>query len=111
MVKRYEISGSTANGSYETDLMDPDHSECELSSITFFDGSGQQVTPSAGTVVFTGTPDGQNYRDIHDGSFNAASAYDPARTAPYAEGLMVKAKLTLSGVVGAVTFKAVAWRR
>lgn len=108
---RYTISGSTANGDYLCGMMGAELYQCELSSIQFFDQNGAQVTPSAGAVVFTGTPDGLNWRNIHGGSFLAADAYKPDRVPPYAEGLMVYAKITLSGVTGASTFSATLWRR
>jgi hypothetical protein len=110
MTIRYEIKGSVSDGEYFTNEMDAGFKSCELSSIRFFDAGGAQVTPSAGAVAFTGTADGVNYRDIQGGSFNAADAYQAGRTPPYAEGLMVKAKLTLTGVTGADTFSAIAWR-
>lgn len=110
MTVRFEIQGQVANGDYFTDEMDAGFKACELSSIRFFDAGGAQVTPSAGTVAFTGTADGVNYRDIQDGSFNAADAYQASRTPPYAEGLMIKAKVTLTGITGAASFVAVVWR-
>lgn len=110
MAMRYEITGPVANGDYFTDEMDASFKACELSSIRFFDGAGVQVTPSAGTVVFSGTPDGVNYRQVVDGTFNAADAYSFERTPPYAEGLMIRARINLSGIGGAVTFSAIVWR-
>ena len=110
MTIRYNIGGAVANGDYLTEDMDAGFSQCELSSIRFFNSAGLQVTPSGGTVNFTGTPDMVNYRDIDYGSFLAADAYSVSRTPPYAQGLMVRGKLTLSGVTGADTFTAIVWR-
>lgn len=110
MAMRYEIRGTVSNGEYVSEEMGAALSECELSSIRFFDAAGRQVTPSAGTVTFAGSPDGQNWRNIVDGSFAAADAYSPTRAVPYAEGLMVRAKVTLAGVTGAQRFVATVWR-
>jgi len=110
MVMRYTITGPVADGSYTSDAMNASYSRCELSYIRFFDSNGAQVTPSAGTVVFSGSPDGVNYRDIEGGSFMASSAYSGSRVPPYGEGLMVNARITLAGVAGASTFEAVVWR-
>ena len=110
MTVRYNISGLVADGDYLTGDMDAGFSQCELSSIRFFNALGQQVTPGGGTVKFSGTPDMVNYRDVDGGSFLAANAYSVSRTPPYAQGLMVKGKINLAGVTGAVTFKAVVWR-
>lgn len=110
MVMRYTISGLVTDGDYFSGLMDAAHSQCELASIRFFDAGGVQVTPSAGSVVFSGSPDGVNYRDVSSGSFLASSAYSSSRVPPYAEGLMLNSKITLSGVTGATSFTAVVWR-
>ena len=110
MTVRYDVTGPVADGDYLTTYMDADFSQCELSSIRFFDADGVQVTPSAGSVTFSGTPDGVNYRDITDGTFNAADSYAFGRTPPYAEGLMIKAKVALTGITGAESFHAIVWR-
>lgn len=110
MAVRYEISGPATDGEYVSEAMGAHFAECELASIRFFDAQGQQVTPSAGTVTFTGSPDGENFRSIADGSFPAANSYAADRTPPYAQGLMVGAKVALAGVVGAETFTALVWR-
>ena len=110
MAKLYGIRGPVTNGEYTTESMSTAVDECELSAIQFFNSSGQQVTPTAGTVTFSGSPDGVNFRTIPNGTFNAADAYSTTRDAPYAEGLMVAAKITLSGITGADNFTATVWR-
>lgn len=111
MAIRYEITGPVSAGEYVSAEMGAAFCECELASIRFFNASGDQVTPSAGTVVFSGSPDGTNWRDIVDGSFAAADAYSPSRAVPYAEGLMMRARIVLAGVVGADRFVATVWRK
>lgn len=110
MTVRYEITGSVANGDYLSPAMDAGFGQCELSSIRFFNAGGAQVTPTAGSITFSGTPDGVNYRQITNGTFLAADAYKFERTPPFAEGLMVQAKIGLTGVTGANTFVALVWR-
>lgn len=105
----YEIKGSTVDGEVRSQDLEKWHEKCELSSIIFYQG-GAVVTPTAGNVTFSGTPDGQVWRKVTDGAFLAADAYSTERTPPYAEGLMVKAKLSLAGIVGADSFVATIWR-
>jgi len=100
----YFITGGIASGDYYSPVMDTAFERSYLGSIRFFDASGEQVTPSAGTVVFSLSPDGINFQGVQSGSFNAADAYLATRTMPSAEGPARKARITLDGVAGAVSF-------
>lgn len=86
--------------------MDTAFERMYLAFIRFFDASGAQVTPSAGTVVFTGSPDGVNFQNVQNGSFNAIDAYTATRPIPAAAGPARRARITLNGVTGAVSFIA-----
>lgn len=110
MSKNYKLVGRVTDASTVSAGMLGGFSECELASIRFYNEAGALVTPTAGTVKFEGSPDGETWRDVADGTFLAADAYKADRVAPYALGLMLKARLTLTGVTGASTFKAVVWR-
>jgi hypothetical protein len=107
---RYEIRGVVANGNYESPDMGAGYSRCELASIRFFDANGTQVTPSAGSVTFSTSADGVNYRPAVEGTFDAADAYYSVRAVPAAGGLVTKARVNLAGVTGAVRFVALVWR-
>lgn len=100
-----------ADGDFFTDFMQADYKECYLFIRFYSDADGTLVTPSAGTVTFTGAPDRAEqvnpvYLSIQSGSFAASTAHDVARATPYAVGPMTKAKLNLAGVTGATHFTA-----
>jgi hypothetical protein len=101
-----------ADGDFFTDLMGADYRLFEQSSIEFYsDAEGTlKVTPTAGTVTVSGSPDDSSYFTIDNGTFNAADAYLASRTRPNAQLLMIKSKLSLAGVAGANYFKAFTWR-
>jgi len=100
------IDGNTTDGNYESQVMDTAYERAYLGSIRFFDENGAQVTPSAGTVVFTMSPDGIDFQDVHAGSFNAADAYLPSRDMPTSSGPARVARIALADVAGAVSFHA-----
>jgi hypothetical protein len=100
------IVGDATNGSYESQIMDTAFERAYLGSIRFFDADGNQVTPSAGTVAFTMSTDGINFQDVQDGAFNATDAYLTTRDMPASAGPARKARITLTGVTGAVSFYA-----
>ena len=100
------VVGNTTDGDYESQVMDAAYERAYLGSIRFFDENGAQITPSAGTVVFTMSPDGVNFQDVHAGSFSAADANLATRDMPSSSGPARKARITLSGVTGAVSFHA-----
>lgn len=103
------ISGSTADGSYVTNpqnMMDTAWERLYMSFITFYNAAGAPVTPSAGTVAFTVSPDGVNYYNCANGSFNAIDASLPTRPMPTFTGPVRMARIVLTGVTGAVSFSA-----
>lgn len=111
MARRYYISGEVSDGEFVSESMSANYDKAELSSILFYSDEFQTVvTPTGGEIVFTMSADGINYRSVDSGTFAAAQAYDPARTAPSGINLAVKAKLLLDGVTGATHFTATIWR-
>lgn len=102
------VSGAVADADYITGNLMSALSDCELSYITFYSDADltTQVTPSAGVVDVTLSPDGVTYRTLTDGSFLATDAYEADRTSPVGYGLSTHGKITLTGVVGASHFKA-----
>ena len=111
MAQRYFISGEVADGDFYINDMSADFTDAELSYIVFYsDEFSTVVTPSSGTVTYTQSADGINYREMPEGVFSAASAYDASRVPPNGSGLAVSGKLTLSSVVGATHFTACVWR-
>jgi hypothetical protein len=100
------IVGNTTNGAYESQVMDTAYERAYLGSIRFFDANGAQVTPTAGSVVFTMSPDGINFQSVNAGSFRAQDAYLASRDMPSSSGPARKARITLAGVTGAVSFHA-----
>lgn len=114
MARRFVITGAVADGDYLSDEMSANYSYAELSSIQFFDGAGVQVTPTAGTYSMQGQKIDDIWRLVANSAdetvLNAANAYDLDAAMPAGYNLMTKAKITLDGITGAVTFKAVVWR-
>ena len=114
MARRFTITGAVANGEYLSDEMSADYSYAELSSIQFYDGAGAQVTPTAGTYSLQGQKVDDIWRLVANSAdetvLNAANAYDLDAAMPAGYNLMTKAKITLDGITGATTFKAVIWR-
>jgi len=104
------IRGSTTDGDYLVKGLGSGFTMTEISYIHFFDSSGNRVTPTAGTVKVTMSPDGVVFRDVDSGTFNAVDAYDPTRTPPNGLGLAREAIITLLGIVGADSFVACVWR-
>lgn len=102
----FDIQGTVAVGNFDSGLMDLAFDSAYLGSIRFFDAAGAQVTPGAGTVTFTMTPDDVNYQTVQDGTFNAADAYLATRKMPTAYGPAVRARIALAGVTGAASFRA-----
>jgi hypothetical protein len=111
MAKRYFISGAVANGDFFTEEMSADFTDSELSYIIFYSDQFQTVvTPTAGTITYTQSADGIHYREMSDGTFDATTSYDAARTPPSGTGLAAKGKVSMTGVTGATHFTACVWR-
>ena len=110
MARRYHISDQVSDSVFISPLMSASYTVAELSTFQFFDASGAQVTPSAGTITIEGSPDGANYFTVDHGTFNAADVYDKDRTRPNAANLMINFRIVLSGVTGADNFLCEMWR-
>lgn len=103
------ITGPVTDGAYATSEANPMDTAWErlyLSSITFYNAAGAQVTPGAGTVAVAVAPDGINYINAVNGAFNAADAYLATRLLPTFTGPVRRARITLTGVTGATSFSA-----
>lgn len=112
MAHRYEISGVTTDGSYLSDVMPVEYKEAWF-DIRFFSDAAMtaQVTPSAGTVTITGSPDGANYFNLASGGVIAATdVYLASRDFATAAGPLQYAKVTLAGITGAAYFKCTVTR-
>lgn len=111
MARRYFISAPVSNGEFLSELMSGSYEDCQMAFIHFFSDEYQTLaTPSGGQVDFTLSPDGEYFKTVDSGSFPAAESYKIDRTPPNANGLAVRAKITLDGVVGATHFTACVWR-
>lgn len=99
------VSGPVADGVYEVSGMDTAYEKAYV-NFRFFDASGRDVSPGAGTVEVQMSPDGFNYQDIPNGTFNAADVYLGSRPMPLGEGPAVSARVTLAGITTAVGFRA-----
>lgn len=76
-----------------------------LDGSYFVDGSGNLVTPSAGTVTVSVSTDGKLFREIFNGTFGAND--DPKTiTPPNGQAPVTVVRVNLAGVVGAVGFRA-----
>lgn len=102
-----------SSGTFYTDVMPVAFSNAQL-YIMFYDASGNPVTPSAGTIVAECSPDGsaQWLVSANSPSINATSvvAGSATYTPPSFNGLIVRGRVTLSGVTGATQFRAWLWR-
>ena len=92
----FQIQGGSVDGNYDSVTMDTAFERMYMGSIRFFDASGNQVTPSAGSVTVTASADGVNFQGIANNAFNAADAYLTSRTFPSASGPMRKVRVTLA---------------
>lgn len=71
------------------------------------------VTPTAGTIVFEGSPGGNTYLvAANSASISATSviAGSGTYTPPYFDGEVNKGRVTLTGITGAAYFRAWFWR-
>lgn len=75
----------------------------ELSYLFFVDEEGQQVTPSAGTVIFEVCYDGNNWVEADGGLFKASSLPDYP---PFYIGRAKSVRIVLNGIIGASGLKA-----
>lgn len=106
---------STANGTYETDMMSGDHSFASVYIEFFSDAQGKvAVTPTAGTVVVQGSPMGNAWLDPGENGTITASTVLHTGTAtyspPFFHGLMSKGRVTFAGITGAPYARVIFWR-
>ncbi|AIY65205.1 DUF7265 domain-containing protein [Pseudoalteromonas piratica] len=117
MSKRILIQGSTLDGVHSSNSMSLDYDKTFFEQIVFFDAGGNKVIPSAGIVtcqVVTENGAIDNLPgvtlDVTNGTFNASDSDNANRAQPHAYGHFEKASITLSGIAGATSFKAVVRR-
>lgn len=110
MAKRIFITGSVADGNYDSEIMSADYPDLVMPAITFYDALGAIVTPTAGTVKVYVSADGVNFVETKNSKFNAKESYLSTRQLPAFAGLAVKCRITLNGIVGATSFIATIWR-
>ena len=111
MARRYFISGEVTDGDFVSEEMSGSYANCQMAYIIFYsDEFVTQATPTGGSVTFTLSPDGNNYRTVDSGTFQADQAYAEGRTPPNANGLAIRGKLNMTGVTGATHFTACVWR-
>ena len=104
--KTYLKVNTVADGDYTTHDLIQGVGYTELADITFYDVAGNVVTPTAGTIKVTLSPNGQNFRTVENGEFEAINTLDETRTQPNAVGLASSGRITLTGIVGADRFTA-----
>lgn len=107
---------AVADADFFTTGMSADYQSADFHIRFYSDASGETpVTPLGGTVAFTGSPDRAEYtgssgdfrfQDIEYGEFAATQTDSASRPAVNALGVLTKAKLTLTGVTGALYFSA-----
>lgn len=102
---------AVADGDFFTEKMGLDFDRCEF-FIRFYSDEAltTPVTPTAGSIEFTATHDsedsGQRWMHVQRGQFYAVLTDDIDLKAPYANGSIARAKVTLTGIAGANYFKA-----
>ena len=101
----YHIQGAVTDGDFTLqEEMSLGYEKAYFSCKFFSDAAfTTQVTPSAGTVTLTASPDGVNYITVDDGGVIPAATATTTSLAT-ALGPMIKAKATLAGVTGAAYF-------
>lgn len=110
--KRYQFSGSTADG----DTLSPDMSwthERGYVAFTFYSDSALTtlVTPSAGTITTTVSENGEVFGSVSSGTTTASDVGAAVfYVRPNWSGSVRKLKISLSGIVGAAFFKCVVSR-
>lgn len=104
--KTYIKADTVADGEYISHDLVQSVNYNELAAITFYDNAGNIVTPTAGTVKVTLSPNGIAFRTVENGEFEAINAYDETRTQPNGIGLASSAKIELTGITGADKFVA-----
>ena len=104
--RNYKITGAVSDADFEIKNMSQ-RFERGYASITFYSDSNftQIVTPTAGTVTFTVSENGDIYGTVTNGTVSALNV-GPAVTyaRPNWSGISRAAKVNLSSVVGASFF-------
>ena len=101
-----------ADGSFFTGLLPVEYlrGNCYLK---FLDASGNDVTPTGGTITFSASPiPGQFLTPPVVMTINATdvTAGDAAYTPPTFDSIAIDTRMTLSGVTGAAFVEAIHWR-
>ena len=105
----YYINGPVTDGALSVTGLSLDYASAQV-HVDFFDGAGAIVTPTAGIVDVEASFDGVNYRRIINGIYNAADVYRNTRIPPVYNGPARAFRVTMAGIVGAVTYRATVMR-
>lgn len=99
------VQATVADGTYTSGRIQYPELLNGTGYIRFFDANGDQVTPSAGTVLFEVSEDNFHWADVTNGSVDATIG-DYARPG-YVQGYVCYFRVTLTSVAGASSFEAV----
>lgn len=102
-----------ADGDFFTENMDSGYSLGEC-IIQFYDETETPVTPSAGTITFSGMPIDGQYHEPSNGTgiidATTVIAGDATYEMPEFNGPCIRGRMNLSGVTGASLVRAYHWR-
>ena len=107
--QEFVIKGSTADGELLSLMMNLNFETGFIKVLFYADDTYlTPITPSAGTINFTVSEEGETFGSIPSGTIDATAVnYDR----PNWSGPGLYAKATCSGIVGASHFRAVIYRR
>ena len=105
---------ATSNGNYFTEDLRIGVANAEIYYEFYSDAAGTTpVTPTGGTIVASGTPLGNNYLEAGQNATTQASQVevgDSTYTPPVLDGLVIKARVALSGIAGAAYMRATLYK-
>jgi len=97
----YAVSEDTiADGNYDYQTSEDGPRNVIVDALSFVDGNGDYVSPSAGTVTIQFCSQFGLFENVANGSFDAANARDPARAKPSGIGRVEVIRIILAGVSG-----------
>lgn len=123
---KYELKTSggnpvipVSNGDFFTDIMNPEFDDGEF-YLEFYNSASNAgnrtnaVTPTAGTITVSASPQGNVFlRDVNEVTITASmvAVPDGTYTPPVIAGKAVQGKMTLAGITGASHMRAEFFRR
>lgn len=104
------LQDSVADGNYDF-TVDPSGPRNNILEYFYFvNAAGDQVDPTAGTVVITVSSGANIFQNLTDNQFNAVNARDATRTKPNGIGRAETVRITLSGITGPIGDVATGFR-